>query len=240
MSRFDDQTFNTVRVLSDKDAGKSSGAIVVSGGMYVGKKLIVGEFATETIAKFGKDVSIGGKLYVPELYSLADDSIELKKNLLPKKSETIGSDSQPWCEIYTTDLCADNIDTSTININNGSNASISYTNMGGYELVPILRKWNNIMVQEIYAEKSDIHIISASTIFIDYRIETKIEIKLNANNVPDKTIISIYFINNGISKKIRTTLHIEYNNCKYCYDFAEKKVKFFFDTSRKNNKIVML
>lgn len=135
MSKIEAKTFQSIRLVSDKDASKNQGSVVTNGGIYANKNIeceqniIADKLIIKNIAKIAGDTSIGGKLLCPDLYTINDDVIAFRRNLIPAKPKyptsdddktTIGTHKEPWGMSYIENINANHIETSTINIGTNS------------------------------------------------------------------------------------------------------------------------
>ena len=115
MSRLEDKTLNSIRLLSDKTAAKNCGSIVSNGGAYIAKNIdcdgciISNELVTKSSAKIAGNLSVGNVLYCPDLYGIDDDTIRFRRCLVPGEPKnpisnfditTLGTKREPWSVIY--------------------------------------------------------------------------------------------------------------------------------------------
>ncbi|XWV26614.1 putative orfan [Tupanvirus soda lake] len=129
MSKPEDKSLNTLRVLSDKKASKKQGSIVTNGGIHVDKNIVCEEeIVTEDLivkglSKFAGDVSIGGRFYCPDLFSFDEDTFRFRRNLVPTIPKnpisdcdisSLGTYKEPWSTAYIKCIKAENIDASTM------------------------------------------------------------------------------------------------------------------------------
>lgn len=129
MSGSESKTFHSVRIISEKDATKNQGSLVTNGGIYVKKNIdcdgdiIVNKIISKESAKIAGNISIGGTLYCPDIYTINDDTIGFKRNLIPSKPKhpisendmsTLGTCKEPWEMVYAHNIRADHIDVSRI------------------------------------------------------------------------------------------------------------------------------
>lgn len=131
MSGPENKTFYSVRISSEKDASKDQGSLVANGGIYIKKNIecdqnvITDKITVRDAAKIAGNISIGGTIYCPDLYTLNDDTIGFKRNLIPSKPKypiskndmsTLGTRKEPWEIIYVNNIDTKHIDASTISI----------------------------------------------------------------------------------------------------------------------------
>lgn len=131
MSKPEDKTFNTIRTISKKNATKNNGSIVSSGGLYVKKniecekEIVAKKLIIKELSKFACNVVIGGILYCPNLYTIDDDTIKFKRNIVPHKhiypikvdeKSSLGTLKEPWEEVYTQNIYAQNIYAQNISV----------------------------------------------------------------------------------------------------------------------------
>ncbi len=124
MSRAEDKTFNTIRALSDKRAGKNQGSIITNGGLSVAKNIQCDEgLVVKGQTKLAGDVSIGGRLLCPSLYSVDEEMYRFKRNLVPAlpcnsglecDKLSLGTYREPWDLGFIKCIKSENIETSTI------------------------------------------------------------------------------------------------------------------------------
>jgi hypothetical protein len=129
MSKPEDKTLNTIRMLSDKKASKNQGSIVTAGGIYIGKniecaeQIVTEDLVVKGLTKLAGDLSIGGTIYCPDLYNVDDDICRFKRNLVPAKPKipistcdksTLGTHKEPWDILFAKCTKTTNIETSTI------------------------------------------------------------------------------------------------------------------------------
>jgi hypothetical protein len=126
MSKPEDRTFNTIRILSEKEASKNQGSIVTTGGLFVNKnieccdKIIASELVVRGLTKIAGDISIGGRIYCPGLYSVDDEMFRFKKNLVPAvplldcDKIGLGTYREPWEQAFIKCIKTVDIESSTI------------------------------------------------------------------------------------------------------------------------------
>lgn len=126
MSGLEDKTFNTIKVLGEKDASCDQGSIATHGGIYAKKNIMCDEtvvtdcLVVKDMAKIAGDLIIGGRLCCPELYEFNDHAISYKHSLIPVRSGSamLGTHHCPWKEIHADILHTDNIHSSSLCIGN--------------------------------------------------------------------------------------------------------------------------
>jgi hypothetical protein len=129
MSKPEDKTLNTIRILSDKKASKNQGSIVTKGGVFVEKniecadQIVTEDLVVKGLTKLAGDLSIGGTLYCPDLYNVDDDTFRFKRNLVPAKPKipmsdcdksTLGTYKEPWDTLFTKCAKTITIETTTM------------------------------------------------------------------------------------------------------------------------------
>lgn len=128
MSKPEDKTFNSLRIICDKKASMNQGSICTNGGLYVGKNIQAQEIVTDDIVikknlKIANSVSIGGNLLCPSFFITDQDTIKFKKNLVPVISNNVinvclGTFEEPWEKCYVNDIKSCNIDSKNLLIGN--------------------------------------------------------------------------------------------------------------------------
>jgi hypothetical protein len=142
MSKPEDKTLNSIRVLSNKKASKNLGSIVTHGGVYVDKniecaeEIITEELVVKGLTKLAGDVSIGGTIYCPDLYTIDDNTFRFKRNLVPDRPKnplsecdksSLGTYREPWDIAYAQCIKAGNAEIGSFyaGINTYGNPSFS-------------------------------------------------------------------------------------------------------------------
>lgn len=127
MSRPEDKTLNTLRILSPRCACGNQGSIATPGGISVGgniicqQELAAGSLISLGLAKFACDVSVGGIVFCPQLYSVNDEILQLKRCMVPgpinsAELATLGTVVEPWPIIYAQTICTDQINTNVMEV----------------------------------------------------------------------------------------------------------------------------
>lgn len=140
MSGPEDKTFQSIRLMSEKDASRNQGSLVTNGGIYSRKNIececdIVAEkIIAKDNVKIAGNVSVGGTLYCPDLFTVNDDTIGFKRNLIPARPKhpicnddlsSLGTCRDPWNTIYAKNINTENINIENINTENIRATSIS-------------------------------------------------------------------------------------------------------------------
>lgn len=128
MSKPEDKTLNSLRIISEKRASKNHGSIVTQGGLHVGeninceKDIVTNELVVKGLTKLAGDVSIGGTIYCPGLYNFDSDVFRFKRNVVPECGlNTLGTCNEPWGIIFS--KCIKTENTETVNLCAGINSS---------------------------------------------------------------------------------------------------------------------
>lgn len=128
MLRTEDKTLNSLRILSPKPAFENQGSIITQGGLYVAKNILSSDIVTRTFVSLGitklvSDVSVGGIIFCPELYSVNEEVIKFKRNLIPgllknpsvvDEKASLGTISDPWNIIFAENIKTEQIESSRI------------------------------------------------------------------------------------------------------------------------------
>lgn len=149
MSKPEDKTFNTLRTISDKRATKNNGSIVSNGGGYFGRnirceeEIIANELIIEDVAKIGGDISIGGICYCPDIYTVNEDVIKFKRNVVPgcvknpskpNEKSNLGTVGDPWeiahiNKLISNEICINEFNTNQLNANQINSSNINTSNL---------------------------------------------------------------------------------------------------------------
>lgn len=267
MSKLEDKTLNSLRLLSEKRASKNQGSISTLGGVYVAKnikcdeEIITGGLIVDGVTKLTGDVSIGGTIYCPNLYSIGDDTFNFKRNLVPESQDDIslGTRHKPWNMIYAKCIKSENIESSLqcsgtntygntsfeilsdqININNNLNIINPETNIimikscnGAFEIfVPIYKQWNSFQIIQLIYNPNEILHITTSHILLHIENLTELCLIYDGDLIPDSTKVKIYFINKNHSSKANYKLTLTRFNKKYIFTSIRPVNKIKFITMK--------
>lgn len=233
MVKLEDKTLGSIRILNEKIASNKQGSIVTAGGVFVGKNLMCIDevVATDLIikqnAKIANDVSIGGIMYCPELYSVDTECIKFKRNIIGIKSISVGTVTEPIEHITATNITCDNM---TVQNNfNLAGSDILLMRSDGLQLetlVPNYFLWKSFKSATInYCEQSQIN-IDVSNIFINVGELKFVKINCDGSEIPDNTKVTIYLINDKKITKCKIEIKIIVDDKIYCADRSKiSKIK---------------
>lgn len=252
MSKAEDRTLNSIRIISDKTASEKQGSIVTNGGICAEKNILCGEIVTgdlvvKGLTKLAGDVSIGGTIYCPGVYSIDGTAFRLGRNLIPGERVTgstecggsLGTYSDPWDLVYAgcvnTDginaghninsLCSfqvrDNqtIINSNLDIVNPITNTVSLKTCNGIveAYAPIYQQWDSHRFMCIPYRPGEILYLTVSNILLDTNGCDVLELCYDANGVPDSTKLRIYFMIGNRCCRINYKLELIRYNKKYVF-----------------------
>lgn len=255
MAKPEDRTVNTLRTISNKSAGDHQGSIVSHGGIYADENIICNgtiiskNMAIDETCKIGKDLSIGGTIYCPSMYTVIGDAIKYFKSIIPdrnKKSDPpmIGSYTDPWAIIYSEKIKTSVIESTEINTPLIQSNMNSTNIISDFNIVdpltnciyfkasdskintycPLYQQWESIQPLNIIYDPSNILHLTTSTVFLETDNHVNLSLSYNIDIVPDNTIVTTYFVKNKISVKVNYTLEV-YRCNKKCVYVSKKSMK---------------
>lgn len=210
MSRPEDKTLNTVRILSDKRASKNQGSIVTSGGIYVGnnieceKELVAEDLVVKGLTKLAGDVSIGGRLYCPGIYNMSDENICFKRGIMIEKFDIIN----PQTNTIMAKNCGDGIEV----------------------YAPVYTQWNSFRAVRVPYHPQKMLLVTCSIIFVE-GCGGHLHLAYDMSIVPTDTQVKIYFILNGKASRVTYHMVLKRGDAKCTFSSEgkpTKKAKLYF------------
>lgn len=210
MYKAEDKTFNTIRTLSDRRAINNQGSITSTGGMYIGKNIICKEdilanlLIIENLAKFAGDISVGGNIYCPNLFTFDNENIYFHKKIhLPNDTSTyypnnnnepslnnsnnthrsIGTKEKPLPIIYCDCLKTNNLDITKLsiatNVSNNPSLVVEDNNININDNLNIINPTNNTVMVRSYDGKLETFV----PIYNQWNSFSAIEIDYNPDDI---------------------------------------------------------